>query len=414
MSLASKNLLALASHRDGGLFKNEEFAFTSALALGAAYYHGADIGESLATASRIADGDFEAWYSEWSRTAESAHCTAELSQQRGHTVSAREAYLRAATYYFLALFFLDGTDMPERLVPTWELHRGCFERAAPLFDPPLEPVAIVYEQTTLPGYFVSPDTSRRPRPLLILNNGSEGPISDMYFTGSGALERGYNLLIFDGPGQGAALFRQGLYFRFDWEKVVTPVVDYALSRPDVDGDHIAIYGASQGGYWVPRAVCFEHRIAAAIADPGVWDVSTTWQDHMPKPLLRMARQGMRRPLDALADIGKKRSSELRQTLAFRMRPFGTDSLFEVLERLGDYNLAGIAEQIRCPMLITDPDGEQFWPGQSRRLYDAIQSPKTLVRFTSQEGASLHMSPLAPGLRQQRLFDWLDETFAVDK
>lgn len=337
-----------------------------------------------------------------------------MSQQRGHTVSAREAYLRAATYYFLALFFLDGTDMPERLVPTWELHRGCFERAAPLFDPPLEPVAIVYEQTTLPGYFVSPDTSRRPRPLLILNNGSEGPISDMYFTGSGALERGYNLLIFDGPGQGAALFRQGLYFRFDWEKVVTPVVDYALSRPDVDGDHIAIYGASQGGYWVPRAVCFEHRIAAAIADPGVWDVSTTWQDHMPKPLLRMARQGMRRPLDALADIGKKRSSELRQTLAFRMRPFGTDSLFEVLERLGDYNLAGIAEQIRCPMLITDPDGEQFWPGQSRRLYDAIQSPKTLVRFTSQEGASLHMSPLAPGLRQQRLFDWLDETFAVDK
>ena len=46
------------------------------------------------------------------------------------------------------------------------------------------------------------------------------------------------------------------------------------------------------------------------------------------------------------------------------------------------------------MLIADPDGEQFWPGQSRQVYDGLQSPKTLVRFTVAEGADLHCEPLA--------------------
>jgi len=58
--------------------------------------------------------------------------------------------------------------------------------------------------------------------------------------------------------------------------VVIPVVDLALSLPDVDPKRIAIKGISQGGYWIPRAAAFEKRIAAAIADPGVIDVSASW------------------------------------------------------------------------------------------------------------------------------------------
>ena len=87
--------------------------------------------------------------------------------------------------------------------------------------------------------------------------------------------RGYDCLTFDGPGQGNALWKQGLHFRPDWERVITPVVDFALNRPGVDPKRIAIQGISQGGYWVPRAVAFEKRIAAAIADPGVVDVSAS-------------------------------------------------------------------------------------------------------------------------------------------
>ena len=195
---------------------------------------------------------------------------AEQSADKGHQTSAREAFLRASlSYYKNAAFFLDGTPDPSRILPTWKAHRECFDEAASRFDPPVEKVEIPYEDTTLPGYLFKVDDSGRSRPLLLLNNGSDSDAADMYLMGgAAALERGYNALAYDGPGQGAALFLQDLHFRPDWEEVVTPVVDFALGRPEVDQERIAIMGVSQAGYWVPRAVAFEHRIAAAIADPG--------------------------------------------------------------------------------------------------------------------------------------------------
>jgi hypothetical protein len=64
------------------------------------------------------------------------------------------------------------------------------------------------------------------------------------------------------------------------------------------------------------------------------------------------------------------------------------------------------------MLVTDPEREQFWQGQSQRLYDALLGPKTSVKFTAAEGGDLHCEPKAPGLRAQRIFDWLDQTLKV--
>ena len=54
-----------------------------------------------------------------------------------------------------------------------------------------------------------------------------------------------------------------------------------VARPDVEPRPIAVIGVSQAGYWVPRALAFEHRFAAAVADPGVVDVSTSWTEKLP-------------------------------------------------------------------------------------------------------------------------------------
>ena len=187
--------------------------------------------------------------------------------------------------------------------------------------------------------------------------------------------RGYNALAFDGPGQGASLFLQHLYFRPDWEHVITPVVDYLLTRADVDADRIAITGVSQGGYWVPRAVAFEHRIAAAVADPGVFDVAH-FVDRAPPaqhaPTHRDGRAGEVRPRHGVRREGLEgppRHARLPRP------PVRSHVAVRDFRAVQEYTLEGVVEQIECPMLILDPEGEQFWPGQSQRLYDALTGPE---------------------------------------
>ena len=90
--------------------------------------------------------------------------------------------------------------------------------------PVVEPVSIPYEDTELHGFFFRGPSTSRSRPLLILINGSDGSLLDMWaWGGAGALARGYDCLTFDGPGQGYALWnwKQKLYFRPDWEKLVS-------------------------------------------------------------------------------------------------------------------------------------------------------------------------------------------------
>ena len=88
--------------------------------------------------------------------------------------------------------------------------------------------------------------------------------------GPAAVRRGYNCLLFDGPGQGRNLIRAGQPLRPDWETVVKPVIDFALTRPAVDAKRIVLAGWSFGGFRAPRAAAFEKRIAALIGDPGQW------------------------------------------------------------------------------------------------------------------------------------------------
>ena len=98
----------------------------------------------------------------------------------------------------------------------------------------------------------------RPRPTLIVHGGFDSTLEELYTsTAAPALERGYNCLTFEGPGQGGVIRKQKIPFRHDWERVVTPVVDYALTRSEViDPTCIALMGISMGGYLAARAVCF--------------------------------------------------------------------------------------------------------------------------------------------------------------
>jgi hypothetical protein len=390
-------------------FADPDFGFTAQGVLGAAYYRGGDPGKLLAILSKIKPADYESAYAAYHDAGVEAQALADAALGKRHKVSAREAYLWAADYYFAALRVLDGTKDPDRTLPCWKQYAACWSATAALFDPPAERVEIPYGDGALTGWLLRADGAARRRPLIILNNGADGLENRMYVLGgAGALARGYNCLIFNGPGQGDSLWARKLYFRPDWEKVITPVVDRMLRHPEVDPERIALIGVSQGGYWVPRALAFEHRIAAGVADPGVWDVSEPWFRTVPQFLRDMLRDGKKAAFDQMLE-GAPKGARTLATLRTRMRPFGTTSYYEVFRAVQEYQLAEVAGRITCPMLITDPEGEQFFPGQAQKLHDALRGPKKLIHFTKEQGADQHCEINAPGYRDYCIYNWLAET-----
>lgn len=114
------------------VFQDPTFSLQLLRTIGETYYKGADIGECLSTAYRITEGDFESRHREWLKTAQRVNKYADECHAAGHTISAREAYLRACNYYRAAEFLLmDPTD--SRVQTTWGKSKECFSKAATLF-----------------------------------------------------------------------------------------------------------------------------------------------------------------------------------------------------------------------------------------------------------------------------------------
>jgi pimeloyl-ACP methyl ester carboxylesterase len=394
-------------------FRDESFAFEFVRNLGFTYYGGADLGEMMATAGRVIEGDFESWFTEWDKLAQRILSRADASLAGNHLESAREAYLRASTYFRTAEFYLHGNAADSRILSTSRASQKAYAEAARLSGPTWEPIEIPYEGTTLPGYFYKVDNSGKPRPTLIFHGGYDSSIEELFFFGAAAaVRRGYNCLTFDGPGQGAPMREQKLTFRYDWEAVVTPAVDYALSRPEVDGDNLVLMGMSLGGYFAARAAAFEHRLRAAIFFGGVYDFHETLQNMLPKASLVALDAGDTKTCEALIRASMEENTGLRWLLTQGIWSFGSSSISAFIQEARKYTVKDVIGQIRCPCLVMEAEGDMFFKGQPKEVYDALQAPKQLVEFTSEDGAENHCQSGALAYKDEVVFNWLDETLKL--
>jgi pimeloyl-ACP methyl ester carboxylesterase len=398
------------------LFDDEMFSFETLRAAGHGAYAGAELGEVLVTARAIPEGDEAAWQQQWKATAERVEQLARQSLAGGHRVSAREALLRASNYYRAAEFFCREDPWNDAEV-AWLFARSCetFHAAMGLFDFGFEQVQIPYEGTTLPGYLYLADRTGTPRPTIIYNNGYDSTSEESYFViAAAALARGYNVLAFDGPGQGAALRKQRLVFRPDWEAVISPVIDFALTRPEIRPDQIILFGYSLGGYLVARAAAFDSRVAALILNDGIHDFHAamtaalppflkTWidekNDDAAVPVLRMLMAA---------------NTKLRWAVRNGVWTMGLESVAELPRAFKDYTLAGIAHRITAPALVLDADNDQFFKDEPRRAAEAMSnSATTLVALAESEGAGEHCHMGALSRLHQVTFDWLAQTLPQD-
>lgn len=379
------------------IFDDVTFSFQLLHVMSYTPYSGADIGECLATARTIKEGDFESWFEAWNKTALRVQKQADEAYQNKQFFSARGAYLRASNYHRTAGFFLNQNPKDSRFISAWETSRDLFLKAMSLFQYPFEKIEIPFDEGLLPGYFFSPNNARTPRPTLVMLTGFDGTKEELFLqSGFEALLRGYNVLCFEGPGQGAVVREQKIYYRHDWEKVVTPVIDYVLTRAEIDPKRIALMGVSYGGYLAARAAAYEPRLAALIANDGLYDLyeaASTYSEKMPEK-------------------NQSDSPELPTTLRWALAQacwvFNTTPE-QYGEKLKNYTLKEVASKISCPTLICEAENDHFFKGQPEKIFEALSCQKSYIRFTDEEGAGEHCHIGALTLFNARVFDWLDRT-----
>ncbi|HDR9881370.1 TPA: alpha/beta hydrolase [Burkholderia cenocepacia] len=393
------------------LFDDDAFSFETLRTAGFANYGGADLGEVIMTAQAIPEGDESAWLTQWEATADRAARIGHQSLAGGHRVSAREAFLRASNYYRTAEFFKRANPAGDAdVIRLSARSTETFIQAAQLLDTPFEVVEIPYEGTTLHGYLFLADASGEPRATVIYNNGFDSTQEESYVAvGAAALRRGYNVLSFDGPGQGAAIRQSNLTFRPDWEKVITPVIDFALTRKEIASDKIVLFGYSLGGYLVARAAAFDTRPAAIILDDGILDFHAACEQMLPPFLLEWIHANNDASANAVLQMLMSIKTAARWGVRNGMWTFGATSPSEFVRMTKLYTLEGIANKIKSPTLVLDAENDHSLKGQPRAIYTKLTAPKRLVTLTGAEGAGEHCHMGAMSRAHQVMFDWLDET-----
>jgi hypothetical protein len=392
----------------GGFFADGGFDFVARSVIGYAAQGLMDVGQVFATLARVTDGDASSWYAAWRPTADKLHAQATAALVAGHTKTAARLFIAAAESYSQAIAFADGMDDQSAIAPTFALHRQAWEAFVDASEGRVIRIAVPYEGTTMPGYLFRPDAAGTRRPTVVITNGSEGSLSAMWATGvSTALARGYNAFLYDGPGQQSMLFDKNVPFRYDWEAALTPVVDSVIDRDDVDRSALFAYGISQAGYWVARALAFEKRFVAAVLDPGVHDVAAAWLSNLPPQLVALLQSGNKDAFNAaMAEAAK--DPKMALALAFRGRPFAQPTVYDTFVAAMQYNLRDVAAQITTPVLLTDPDDEQFWPHQSEELAALLTGEHSIVRFLREDGANFHVEPMGRAAIEDAMYDYFDD------
>ncbi len=374
---------------------------------------GPDLGVLAAVGAAVGDGDDAAFNAAWMATGDRFAAEADSLLAAGSPDEARRLLLWAAACYATSYHPLYGAPVDPRLLASFRKQIATFDRALALLPHPVKPLRIPYEGTTLPAYLL-PATGHETevRPLVILTNGYDATVTEMYFAEAAAIAaRGYHCLFFDGPGQGELLIEQGVPIRPDWEAVIRPVVDFALTLPHIDPARIALWGWSLGGYLALRGASGEPRLAACIADPGLRAVMT------PQMLSRFGVKvaGAAKPgtmIEAALEQAVKASPRMHWSLMQRgLWVHGAASLGAYAEAALAMTLEGRVDMIRCPTLLTTAENDPLSHG-AEALLSELACPATLLRFTAAEGAGDHCEMANRSLAMLRMLDWLDATLAA--
>ncbi len=313
----------------------------------------------------------------------------------------------AIAYYRMSEFFMYDGD-PDK--------RKYYEKATKLFyeyyadffegeNPRIERYDVPYENVKLPVMHVVPYGESKG--TILIHGGNDSYFEEFLFTVLYMQEQGFEVYMFEGPGQGGVMRVQGMHFTHEWEKPVKSILDY-FGLSDV-----TIIGISLGGYLAPRAAAFDKRITKVVA----WSIFPCFQDI----LVSMQPQGTQRAFHILMKLharpllnlvfGKKakKSPIIDWGIKHGCYAYEAKDAYSYAKKLKLYDIAPVADQITQDMLILGASGDHFIDyhliGKEINMLRNVRS-LTFRLFTDKEEAENHCNVGNGKLAIDEILSWI--------
>ncbi|MDP9158766.1 MAG: alpha/beta hydrolase [Acidobacteriota bacterium] len=167
------------------------------------------------------------------------------SLEKSDPTKANADYIRAWRLYSFGRWPIPASPGKQR---SYEKAIEAFLAHARFWDPPLEVVRIPFEGSQIVGYLRLPKNTNGPVPLVIAVNGLDSRKEDLSESFAAILPFGVGFFAVDGPGTGQAPVKASPTA----DRMLSRVIDYVQSRPEVDKSRLAIHGVSWGAYWATK------------------------------------------------------------------------------------------------------------------------------------------------------------------
>jgi len=311
--------------------------------------------------------------------------------------------LHAAYYYRSAEFFMSGDDPAKR--PTRDKFRRLLLDHYRIGDDMCQQVRFRdgAVEGLLPAYhFQAPHA----RGTIVVHGGFDSYIEEFFPVLLQVSRAGYDLIAFEGPGQGGALLDGGLRLTHEWHKPLAAVLDH-FSAKDV-----TLLGISMGGCLALRAAAFEPRVQRAIA----YDVFYDWPDTtltklegvgtVLRLLLRLRAAG---PFNAILAAIEKRSLLFQWAMRQAMDVLQVATSYEVFRASEPYTTRDVSPLLLQDVLVMAGAEDHIIPLQHYyRQVEALTAARSVTPrlFTRAEGAQNHCQVGNLGLAVQVITDWI--------
>ena len=356
-------------------------------------WNGGDLAELKTIGGKIKD------FNDWKRELTALGKQAESEGRISNAI----AYLRMADFY-------TSYSDPDKL-PNYNHARDLFyEYYGDYFDgksPIVERLRAEYEgNVTLPILHCVPE--KESKGVILMHGGNDSYMEEFFFQMLYLRENGYEVYLYEGPGQGEVIRLQNCPFTWEWEKTSKAITG------KYDLHDVTIIGISLGGYFAPRAAAYDKRISRVIGwsvYPGTWDVFAGQMGsgavNFLKGLLKIKGDAV---IDKVFASMKKKGDLGAQTVMDMCHSYGVTKVSELGHLVEKYDLRNCAELVDQDMLIIGADRDimidRTLIGRELDMLTDVRS-LSYVELKSKQDAGDHCNVGNPQLALDTILSWMD-------